>query len=229
MTLTYMSVNMQILANAAMTGKLVDRTVGGEPQMNARKWPTLLGLVAGLSAVAAGFAVGSDTVTQWQLAARWTARVGFPILILTYLASSLATLWPSDMSRALLRDRRWWGLGFAASHTVHLVALVVFLRLSGGTRPLPVLLGGGGAYVLLYLMAFTSSGAAQRALGANWKRLHTVGIHWLWFIFAFSYFGRMLKPETMLEGSIGFTIAMGALALRMLAVRKRRARRMGFA
>jgi DMSO/TMAO reductase YedYZ heme-binding membrane subunit len=197
--------------------------------MIARKWPMLLGLLAGLAAVAAGFAMGADTVAQWQLAARWTARVGFPILILTYLASSLATLWPSDMSRALLRDRRWWGLGFAASHTVHLVALVVFLRLSGGTRPLLTLLGGGFAYVLLYLMALTSSNAAQRALGANWKRLHTAGIHWLWFIFAFSYLGRAMKPETMVEGSIGFTIAMGALALRLAAVRKRRARRMGFA
>jgi len=197
--------------------------------MAARKWPLALGLALGLAAVAAGFMAGTDQVEQWRLAARWTARVGFPLLIATYLASSLATLVPGEASRALLRDRRWWGLGFAASHTVHLAALVTFLRLSGEVRPLPVLLGGGGAYVLLYLMALTSSGAAQRALGRNWQRLHTVGIHWLWFIFAFSYLGRALKPGTMLEGTVGFTIAMGALALRVLAVRKRRARRMGFA
>lgn len=195
--------------------------------MTARKWPLLLGLAAGLGAVAAGFAAGPDTMTQWQLAARWTARAGFPLLIVTYLASSLVTLWPSHMTRALLRDRRWWGLGFAASHTVHLAALVTYLKLSGGSRPVPILIGGGGAYVMLYLMALTSSGAAQRALGRGWKRLHTLGIHWLWGVFAFSYLGRAFRPETMLTGASFGGIALAALALRIMAARKRRQRRSG--
>jgi DMSO/TMAO reductase YedYZ heme-binding membrane subunit len=195
--------------------------------MTARKWPLVLGLTAGLAALGAGFAAGQDSVTQWQLAARWTARTGFPLLILTYLASSLVTLWPSDMTRALLRDRRWWGLGFAASHTVHLVALVTYLKLSGGTRPLPILIGGGGAYVMLYLMALTSSRTAQRAMGRSWKRLHSFGIHWLWAVFAFSYLGRAIRPETMLTGATFGGIALAALALRIMAARMRRQRRAG--
>jgi DMSO/TMAO reductase YedYZ heme-binding membrane subunit len=195
--------------------------------MTARKWPLVLGLTAGLAALGAGFAAGPDTLTQWQLAARWTARAGFPLLILTYLASSLVTLWPSDMTRALLRDRRWWGLGFAASHTVHLVALVTYLRISGEAKPLPVLIGGGGAYVMLYLMALTSSRTAQRAMGRSWPRLHTIGIHWLWGVFAFSYLGRAFRPETMLTGATFGGIALAALALRIMAARMRRQRRAG--
>lgn len=182
-----------------------------------QRWPTLFGLVIGLAALAAGLAVGHDSVEGWQLAARWTARVGFPLLIVTYCASSLYRLSPGAVSRSILRDRRWWGLGFAFSHTVHLVALVTYLRISGTPPKTASLIGGGLAYVLLYAMAFTSSQAAMRALGRNWKRLHGFGIHWLWFIFAFSYFGRTMRDGTMLEGFVGFSIALAALALRLAA------------
>ena len=197
--------------------------------MIIRNWPLWLGLAIGLGALAAGLVAISSPLEDWQLAARWTARAGFPLLILTYVASSLAALLPGDATRALLRDRRWWGLGFAACHTVHLAALATYLNLSGEGRPLVTLVGGGAAYALLYLMVLTSSHRTQRALGANWKRLHTAGIHWLWFIFLFSYLGRTMKPETMLEGIIGTAVALGALALRIAAAAKRRRRRAGLA
>lgn len=133
----------------------------------AKRWPMLLGLVVGLLALWAGLHSGSESVEGWLLAARWTARVGFPIFILTYAASSLAKLWRGERTGGLWRNRRWWGLGFAACHTVHLYALLTYLEISGEGRPLPVLLGGGGAYVMLFLMALTSNGAAMRALGRN--------------------------------------------------------------
>jgi methionine sulfoxide reductase heme-binding subunit len=191
----------------------------------ARRWPLLLGLVLGLLALWAGLQAGSDQTESWLLAARWTARVGFPIFILAYAASSLAKLWPGELTRSLWRDRRWWGLGFAASHTVHLYALVTYLNLSGESRPLGVLIGGGGAYVMLYVMTLTSNGAAMRALGKNWKRLHTLGIHWLWFVFAFSYFGRIAEGREMPYAGIAFAISLAALGLRIaVGVKDRRAK-----
>jgi methionine sulfoxide reductase heme-binding subunit len=191
----------------------------------ARRWPMVLGLVAGLLALWAGLEAGSTPVESWLLAARWTARVGFPIFILAYAASSLAKLWPSNLTRGLWQGRRWWGLGFAASHTVHLYALVTYLDLSGEGRPLGVLIGGGGAYVMLYLMAATSNDAAMRTLGKNWKRLHTLGIHWLWFVFAFSYFGRVAEGREMPYAAITFAIAWVALGLRIAVwIKGRRAR-----
>jgi DMSO/TMAO reductase YedYZ heme-binding membrane subunit len=191
----------------------------------AKRWPLMLGLVAGLLAIAAGLQASTDPVEGWQLAARWTARVGFPIFILTYAASSLAKLWPSDLSRGLWRNRRWWGLGFAACHTVHLYALVTYNRLAGHDTSTQTLIGGGGAYAILYLMALTSNEAAMRALGRNWKRLHTLGIHWLWFIFAFSYFGRVAEGQEMPYAGIAFAVALGALSLRIAVwIKGRRAR-----
>src|SRR5688500_8818509 len=144
---------------------------------------TLLVAIAALATVALALRTGSDPVEQWRLAARWTARVGFPVFLLTYVASSLYRLWPHPGSRALLRRRRWWGLGFAASHTIHLAALVTFFRVSGETPPTTTLIGGGFAYLLLFAMAATSSKAAMAWLGPNWKRLHTLGIHTLWAVF----------------------------------------------
>jgi methionine sulfoxide reductase heme-binding subunit len=172
-----------------------------------------------------GLGASADPVEGWQFAARWTARAGFPIFVLAYAASSLAKLWPGGLTRALWRDRRWWGLGFAACHTVHLYALVTYLQVSGETRPLGVLIGGGGGYAVMYLMVLTSNEAAMRALGKNWKRLHTLGIHWLWFVFAFSYYGRVAEGVELPYAAIAFAVSLAALGLRIAVwIKGRRAK-----
>jgi DMSO/TMAO reductase YedYZ heme-binding membrane subunit len=178
---------------------------------------TLGGFLTALAVIALGLAVGDDTVERAQLAARWTARVGFPIFVLTYLASSLYRLRPNERTRALLKERRWWGLSFAVAHTVHLIALIAYLQISGDTRPASVIVGGGIGYVLLYAMVLTSNHRSQRALGKNWKRLHTLGIHYIWFIFAFSYSGRLFDPERWLTGAVFTPVALAALGVRLWA------------
>lgn len=191
----------------------------------ARRWPFALGALLGVLAVALAFVVGHDRIADWGLAARWTARVGFPVFIVAYSASSLARLWPSELTRGLWRDRRWWGLGFFASHTIHLGALITYLQVSGETRPWSVLIVAGGAYAMLFVMAATSNEPAMRALGRNWKRLHTFGIHYLWFIFFVSYLGRTMEPEKMAQGYAGTMIALAALGLRIAAWAKGRGQR----
>lgn len=187
----------------------------------ARKWPMTLGLALSLLALAAGLAAGTTQHESWHLAARWTARVGFPIFLLTYLASSLFRLSPAPWSRALVRDRRWWGLGFAASHTVHLVALVVAVSLDPEPRTLASLVPGSLAYMFILAMALTSNNAAMRALGRNWKRLHTTGSHVIWLIFTLAYAKRIPMPETRAIGLTMTTLALMALLVRVLAYRRR--------
>jgi methionine sulfoxide reductase heme-binding subunit len=187
-----------------------------------RRWPLALGLAVALLAVEAGLSVTPDWIEGWQFAARWTARVGFPIFILTYSASSLLRLWPNALTKALVRDRRWWGLGFAASHTVHLCALVTYLSLLEEPPLLTTVLGGGLAYALLYAMALTSNDAAQRAMGRNWKRLHTAGIHWLWAVFVITYGGRVAAGKEMPYAGICVAVAFAALGLRIAASLKTR-------
>ena len=181
------------------------------------RWPLLAGIGFGLGALLLGFAVGDDLAERWQLAARWTARAGFPLLIAAYVARPLVQLAPSDTAKGLLARRKWFGLGFAASHTVHLVALATFLTLTNQPPELTTLIGGGAAYALLYAMALTSSDAAKRAMGRWWKVLHKTGIHWLWFVFASSYAGRLADPDRWVIGAVFAPIAVAAAAIRFAA------------
>jgi len=71
-------------------------------------------------------------------------------------------------------------------------------------------------------MAETSSRAAMKAMGRNWKRLHKAGIHYLWFIFAFTYFGRIADPEGAVFGMPLLAIAILVALLRIAAFLKGR-------
>lgn len=190
-----------------------------------KNWPMWLGLVLGLGAIAFAFATQTDTVEQWNHAAKYTARVGFPLLILAYVARPLVDLTRSDWSKAILAKRKWIGLGFAMSHTVHLAALVTAIEVSGQGKGLVTYVFGGLAYAILYAMAFTSNAAAMKAMGKWWKRLHRTGIHYLWFIFLQSYVGRIFRKETMLEGVLLAFVAIAAGGIRFAAWIKQRNRR----
>jgi len=184
----------------------------------------LCGAVALVAGVVVAQAVASAATVDegWRLAARHTARLAFLVFLPVYVASAWHRLAPGPLSRWLMRNRRSLGLAFATAHTVHLAALVAFNAIAGQRPDAATLVVGGGAYAMLFAMAATSSDAAVRRLGARrWKRLHAVGIHWLWFVFAFSSGGRV--AEGRLAFVPLFALALGGLGLRVAA--RLRARR----
>ncbi len=180
--------------------------------------PLLIGLVAGLLAIALAFVATPVPADQALLAARWTARAALPLFLAAYLASSLLRLWPTALTRALVRRRRQWGLGFALAHSIHLVALAVNVILFR-PRPAETLIGGGVAYLLIYLMALTSNDASMRLLGRWWKRLHRLGIHVVWLVFTVSYVGRFTDgdPDHFATALVLAPLMIAALALRLWA------------
>jgi methionine sulfoxide reductase heme-binding subunit len=191
--------------------------VGEREVMASRSTPIVIAVVLSAKAVMIAFLFGSDFADQLRLAARYTARASFPLFLVSYSASALLRLWPYDATRWIMRTRREWGLGFAVAHTIHLFALgyynIIILNMPG----LQSLLGGGVAYGLMFVMAFTSNRASMIALGAWWKRIHTLGIHWLWFVFTFSYLGRIPDPERWAQGLLFFALCVAALVLRVWA------------
>ncbi|SEH19883.1 hypothetical protein SAMN05428974_3721 [Sphingopyxis sp. YR583] len=185
--------------------------------LDRRATPLLVGLVAGLLAVGAGLLAGADAAERAGLAARWTARAGLPLFLIAFLASTFVRRWPSPTTRALLRRRRQWGLGFALAHTIHLVALGINIIVYAPGRTWQSLVGGGLAYVIIYLMALTSTDAWQKRLGKGWRYLHRFGIYYIWFIFTASYAGRAFgaDPDKRLVGIVFGCVMVAALALRL--------------
>lgn len=177
-------------------------------------------LAGALAAAGLGLAWGESGPEGLRLAARYTARFAFALFLPVYVASAWRRLAPSAASRFVLAHRRALGLAFASAHTVHLAALTGALRAAGETPDAATLVGGGGAYLLTFAMAATSSDAAVRRLGRHWRTLHRVGVHWIWFVFAFSYAGRVAGGDAFFVPFLA--LALGALGLRLVAWRTRR-------
>ena len=179
-----------------------------------KQWPTWLGLAVGLIALSLGILNGPTLDDGWRLAARWTGRASFPLFIVTFVASSLATLYPRPWTRALLRARRWWGLGFAACFAVHLVALSIFNWRTGNFPPAGLVDPGVLAYALLLSMVLTSNHTAQRAMGRRWIWLHRTGM-WV-FLLIFGQPGKGLIAATYT------LVSLSAACLRIAAWWQRR-------
>ena len=118
--------------------------------------PIAIATATGLAlaiATAAYLAHGGWTYEGAAAAARLTARESFLWFVIAWSASALARLWPGGWRTALLRRRRSIGLGFAASHTVHLGALLIaILVFDHGAKPATVI-GGGIGYLFVFAMA----------------------------------------------------------------------------
>jgi methionine sulfoxide reductase heme-binding subunit len=155
------------------------------------------------------------------LVTRHLARLAFPLFIAAFTASALLELAPSAPTRWLVRNRRFLGLAFAMVMFAHLAAIFALwsVREDEPHFGLDRVVGGLG-YVFIALMAATSNDGAVRALGRErWSRLHRVGLYLLWFIFTVTYLGRISEEPSFL---LGLGVALGALALRIVAWRHRR-------
>ncbi len=189
----------------------------------------LYGFVAVVSAALAFFDLNAGPSDEaLQLLTRHTARFSFALFLVVFLARPLATWTGADWVKELVRRRRHLGLAFALAHFIHLAAIVSFFVWIEAVPAAITLVFGGFGYVLLAAMTVTSTDRAMRALGRNWKRLHTTGIYYLWLIFAQSYAGRVFasgegqsaeaSPREVYALLLGLAVA--ALAFR-LACRRR--------
>ena len=173
---------------------------------------------AALVAMCAVILLTSGTGEEgWRAVVRATARTSLVLFTAAYVASSLRAFHHGTATKWLLANRRYVGLSYAVSHTLHLAAIVALARVATDFETSAVaLVFGGLAYVFLYAMALTSSDRAVAAMGtANWRRLHRAGMHYNWFIFAQSYVPRALD-EPGLYG-VAALLVIGGAALRVAA------------
>lgn len=192
-------------------------------------WPLTgalaVALVAMSAAVLAAEGLGREGVAAWV---RATARSSALLFFVVYVARPLQATWPGPLSRFALRERRFLGVSVAVSHALHLAG-ILWLANAWPARfetDAITLVVGGGAFVLLFAMAATSSDAAVRRLGRRrWKALHRTGLHLLWLVFFVSFAGRIgAQPVYLLP-----TLLLGLGAMLRAAVFLQRGRRHGAA
>jgi methionine sulfoxide reductase heme-binding subunit len=192
-------------------------------------WLFALTLIASLATVIVPIALFGLSERGLQLAARYTVRVSFPLFLLAYLAGPLVALWRTNLTRWLQKHRRYVGLNFAIAHTIHLGALTSYFVFLDQSPDAATMIGGGLAYALMFAMAATSNDWSVKKLGANWRRLHSVGLHYLWFIFLITYMGRLSGGEggnttedLFVVGVVGSALVLAALLVRLIGILKRR-------
>lgn len=119
----------------------------------------------------------------------FSARLGLVLFCLAFVAQAAHTLLPSSGTQWLERNRRYIGVTFAAVHTVHLCAVIIFAieapALFETAKP-PFIFSVLGAlgYLVMYSMAATSIGRADRWLSKPaWRYMHKTGSYYIWAMF----------------------------------------------
>ena len=103
-------------------------------RISDRSWPNgwrLTGLIgAALVAMSAvALLVAPDPVAGARLVIRMTARTSLILFLLAFVATALRRLAPSPFTSWLRKNRRYVGVSFAASHAIHLVAIIALAQL----------------------------------------------------------------------------------------------------
>ena len=111
--------------------------------------------------------------------ARYTARISFFFFLISFIAGSIHYFFSNAFTRSIKSNRRYIGLSFALTHSVHLVALISFFITTNQNPDTITLAGGGLAYVAMYAMAFTSNDKAVKKIGfKKWKLIHQIGTNY---------------------------------------------------
>lgn len=156
----------------------------------------------------------------WRHLIRGTARISGALLLAAFLAAPLMRLRPGPASAWLLRNRRALGVSVGVSHGMHAVAIAMYMRLTD-FRPEPGALAAAGlAYVFLAAMVATSFDATARWLGRGaWRRLHRIGLYFLWGVFGSTFLGAGMAGDPV---AAAFAVLFAlALPLRLLGLRGR--------
>jgi hypothetical protein len=179
-----------------------------------------LAVVAMFVEVLAAF--GSDEAGV-RVAVRATARSSLALFSLAFAASALRRLWPNPVTAWLRRNRRYLGVAFGVSLAVHGVSLILLATLPDTTfEPgASTMLVGGLAYAFTAAMVATSTDRSAAWLSPRaWRRLHTTGAWYVWFVFTATLAPVAPQPPARL---FEFATCLALAALRLVARRRARA------
>src|ERR1051326_172302 len=152
-----------------------------------------------------------------RIALHVTARITFAFFVCAFTGNALRDLCQGKLSLWLSRNRDWFLVAMAASHTFHLAAIIVFFQTVGWSKlHLVTLLGGGSVYLLIYALAATAIMRLRRGghgFLAGSPRLEAAALYLIWLIFALAFVPRIVSGWPVY--SILAVTALAALAIRI--------------
>lgn len=153
-----------------------------------------------------------------------SVRCSVPWLYLAFAASSSRILFPGALSRWALRNRRVFGLCFAAGMFWQLFFIVWLVAghwtyYRGEVYAFGDIVFQVPGYVLLTAMTLTSFRGPRRWISSRqWKWLHKVGIYFLWFTVWDTYrYELYYYDDIQLIDYVYFWIGLLAFGTRVLA------------
>ena len=187
--------------------------------------PISLAMLFAMSASDLSGAYGVSSMIQLSV------QCAVPWLYVAFAASSLHALFPGQFSRWLLRNRKYFGMCFAAAmawqaffilwmitvHTDFYVDVVYRLRST---------IEGVAGYAFLLAMTVTSFPRGRRLLNARqWRLLHLTGIYVLW-VYAFNAYWQLVYyyPNPDPIHYVYYWAGFAAWALRVGAWHRKRAK-----
>jgi len=193
-------------------------------------WPLffLIAAVTFAALVTSYLLIGVDTPEPAVNMIRLSVQLASPWVFLAFVARPMTQLFPGNLSKWLLRNRRYFGLSFAAGFGWQAVFIGVLLALHSGYyweelhSDIDLLLRMA-SYVLLFALTITSFFPVRRKMRPeHWRWLHLVGIWYFWAAIWVSYAPMALSSNAKTVDVVYAVVGLAALALRAAAYLRKR-------
>lgn len=156
-----------------------------------------------------------------------TARTTFVFFVGAFSGNALPDLRLGAISVWLARQRDWFLLATAVSHTFHLAAIIAFFHVVGWSHlRMATLIGGGSVYLLIYglaIVAFLRLRKRKEMFLFGKLKFEALAMYLIWLIFALAFVPRMLSGWPVYS-LLGFA-ALAALVVRIACLVRHRHRR----
>lgn len=152
-----------------------------------------------------------------------TARTTFVFFVCAFAGNALRDLWPSALSAWLARQRDWFLLAVAASHTFHLAAIIAFFQVVGWSQlKLMTAVGGGSVYLLIYGLAIVAIRRlrSRREIFFLKPTFEAFAMYLIWLIFALAFVPRIISGWPVY--SFFGLMALAALLVRVACLLRHR-------
>jgi sulfoxide reductase heme-binding subunit YedZ len=161
---------------------------------------------------------------------RLSVQLASPWVFLAFVARPMSQLFPGNLSKWLVRNRRYLGLSFAVGFGWQAVFIGVLLALHNAYyweelhNDVDLLLRLA-SYVFLFALTLTSFFPVRRRMRPeHWRWLHLVGIWYFWAAIWASYAPMALSDEAKTIDVVYTAIGLIVLVLRIAAHLRTRAR-----